>query len=142
MVQRMPVPQAFEQLGQKWRQALGADAVEGGPAHAQQRHLSRSIARRSPATVRDTLLGWRMTEQYERVLAGVAADGTELIQELALLSSAGVHVARRQRPRQVVPTGLLHPLIVVASGRIRFEADRPCRVGKILRQRGVQNGRS
>ena len=72
------------------------------------------------------------------MLAGIPSDRTELVQELALLSSAGVHVARRQGSRQIVPTGLLHCLIVVASGRICFEADRLCRVGKILRQRAAE----
>jgi hypothetical protein len=52
------------------------------------------------------------------------------------LASAGVHIARRQCSRQVVPTRLLHHLIVIliASGRICFEAGLTCRVGKILRQ--------
>jgi hypothetical protein len=71
------------------------------------------------------------------MLARETRDGTELVQELALLPPVGVCVARRQGPRQVVPTGLLHTLIVIASGRICFDADLPCRVGKILRQRGV-----
>jgi hypothetical protein len=51
-------------------------------------------------------------------------------------ASSGMRVARRQRSRQVVPTGLLHPLIVVASGQNRCEANPISRVGKILRQRG------
>jgi hypothetical protein len=83
-----------------------------------------------------------MAQQYQRVLAGVAADATEVIQELPLLASAGVHVARRQSPRQIMPTGLLHRLIVIAPGRMCFEATSPCRVGRILRHRGKQNGRS
>jgi hypothetical protein len=32
---------------------------------------------------------------------------------------------------------LLHRLIVIASDRLCFEADCPCRVGKILRQRAI-----
>ena len=71
------------------------------------------------------------------MLAGIPRDGTELVQELALLPSGDTRVARRQSPRQVVPTGLLHRLIVIASGRICFEADRLCPVDKILRQRGT-----
>ena len=55
--------------------------------------------------------------------AGVAGDRTELVQELALLASAGMRVARRQSPRQVVPTSLLHTLIVVVTGRILSEAN-------------------
>jgi hypothetical protein len=46
-----------------------------------------------------------------------------------------VGIARRQRPRQVAPTGLLHIAMVVAFGRIGFEANPTSRVGKILRQR-------
>ena len=59
-----------------------------------------------------------MTEQDESVLAGLAGDRTELVQELPLFSPVGVHVARCQSPRQIVPTGLLHRLVVVAPGRI------------------------
>ena len=75
------------------------------------------------------------------MLPRVAGDLTEVIQKLALLASTGMGVARRQSARQVVPTGLLHPLIVVASGRNRFDANHTSRVGKILRQRGDQNNR-
>jgi hypothetical protein len=70
------------------------------------------------------------------VLAGVAGDGTELVQELPLLASADVGVVRRQGPRQVEATGLLHPTIVICSGRILCEANLPCRVGFFLRQLG------
>jgi len=60
-----------------------------------------------------------MSEQHQWVLARVAGDRTELVQEPALLASAGVHVARRKRSRQVVPTGLAHP-----PRCIRAEPDR------------------
>ena len=66
----------------------------------------------------------------------MAGDGTELVEELALRPFAGMRLARRQSPRQVVPTRLLHPLIVIAFGRKRYEANTTSRVGKILRQRG------
>jgi hypothetical protein len=69
------------------------------------------------------------------VLAGIAGERTELVQELALLASAGPHVAWRQSPRQIVPTGLLHVLIVICSGRICFDATGTRRVGAILKQR-------
>ena len=69
------------------------------------------------------------------MLTRVAGNCTEL------LTSAGTRIARRQSPRQVVPTGLLHRLIVVASGRICFEANTTSRVGKILRQRVVMRAK-
>jgi hypothetical protein len=70
-------------------------------------------------------LNWWVAQKHQRVLAGVASDHTELVQELSFLASAGVHVARRQCPRQIMPTGLLHRLIVIASGRIPSEAKLP-----------------
>ena len=65
------------------------------------------------------------------MLAGVAGDGTELVQELALLASAGPRAAWRQSPRQVMPTGLLHRLIGICSGRIRLETTATRQVGRI-----------
>jgi hypothetical protein len=44
-----------------------------------------------------------------------------------------VHVPRRQSLRQIVPTGSLQGLIVIAPGRICFEANLSRRVGEILR---------
>jgi hypothetical protein len=79
--------------------------------------------------------GW-ITQQHQRVLARVAAERTELIQKLTLLTSDGPRVTWRQSPRQIVPTGLLHHLIVICSGRIGFDATDTCRVGQILKQRG------
>jgi hypothetical protein len=121
----MPAAQALEQFGQKWRQPFGTDAVQRRPTRAQQCHLGRPVAWRSTPAIADTLLNWRVAQQHKCVLARVARDGTELAQELAFLASAGMDVARRQCPRQVVPTGLLHRLIVIASGRICCEADLP-----------------
>ena len=131
----MPVAQALEELGEKRRQTLGANAVGGRPAHAQKSHLSRSIATWAATHVPVLILSGWITQEHQRVLAGVAGDRTELVQKLALLPSAATRVARRQSSRQVMPTGLLHCLIVIALSRISFEADRPCRVDKILRQR-------
>jgi len=68
------------------------------------------------------------------MLAGVAGDRTELVQELAFLASAPARVAWRQSPRQIVPTGLLHRLIVICSGRTCFDANGTAPVGKILKQ--------
>ncbi len=48
------------------------------------------------------------------------------------LAGAGALVCRRAQRVHFspgAPTGLLHALIVVAPGRISFEADHPCRVG-------------
>ena len=69
------------------------------------------------------------------MLTRVAGDRTELVQELALLTSAGMRVARPQSLRQIMPTGLLHRVIVAASGRKGFEANTTSPVGKILRKR-------
>src|SRR5205814_1297181 len=44
----------------------------------RERHLRRSIARRSTAAVRDRVLSWRVPQQHQRVLARKARDGTEL----------------------------------------------------------------
>src|SRR5207245_8272013 len=112
-----------------------ADAVGGRPAHAQQGDLSRPVAARAATDGARSILTRRVTQEHQRVLAGVAGNRTELVQELALLASAGPRVAWRQSPRQVMPTGLLHALIVISSGRIRFEATATRRVGKILKQR-------
>src|SRR5919199_1576718 len=136
VVQRVPVPQALKQLRKKRRQTLRADAVRCRRAHAQQRHFGGTIARWAPSPRRHRLLSWWMAQQHQGVLPRVAGDRTELVQEPPLLAPARVHVPRRQSPRQVEPTGLLHRLIVIVSGRICFEADCPCRVGEILRQRG------
>ena len=76
------------------------------------------------------------------MLAGVTGDGTELVQELPLLTSARVHVPWRQSARQVVPTGLLHRLIIIAPGRICCEAEPLVRVGQILRQRLLLGARN
>lgn len=72
---------AVEQFGQKRFRRFEQMPSRGGPAHAQQRHLSRSIARPSTPARRDTLLGRWTAQQHEAVLAGVAGDGTELIQD-------------------------------------------------------------
>src|SRR5258708_21250794 len=103
----MPGEQPREELGQKWRQAFGADAVGGRPAHAQEGYLRGSITARAATDAPCSVLNWWTTQQHQRVLTGVAGNGAELVQELALLASAGVGVARRQSPRQIVPTGLL-----------------------------------
>src|SRR5207253_11369754 len=97
----------------------------------RRRHLSRSVRPRSATDAPRSVLNWWTTQHHQRVLTGVPGNSAKLVQELALLTPAGVGVARRQSPRQIVPTGLLHALIVVAPGRISFEADHPCRVGKI-----------
>src|SRR5258708_9075561 len=119
----MPGEQPREELGQKWRQAFGADAVGGRPAHAQEGYLRGSITARAAADAPCSVLNWWTTQHHQRVLTGVAGNGAELVQELALLASAGVGVARRQSPRQSGPLGFLPDLLVVAPRRLCFHPD-------------------
>ncbi len=52
------------------------------------------------------------------MVSGIARQLTELVQELPLLVPTGMGIARPQRPRQIEATRLLHPTIVICSGRL------------------------
>ena len=54
------------------------------------------------------------------MFAGAAGERTELVQDLPVLASAGVLIAPRESPRQVVPTGLLH--LAYRAPRARWTA--------------------
>jgi len=142
VAQGVPVAQPVEELGQAGRQALGTDAVGGRPRSYGPAEVALLRMCWSATDTPQSMLGGRIAQEHQRVLPGVAGDGTELVQKLALLPSADTRVARRKSSRQVVPTSLLHAPIVIASGRICFEAHLPCRVGKILTQRGTDRRRS
>src|ERR1700738_2283433 len=117
----MPVAQPLEQLGQKCPQALGTDPVGRRPAHAQQGHLSGPVRQWATTDAPRAVLSWWITQQDQRVLPRVLGDLTEVIQKLALLASTGVGIARRQRSRPIVPTGLLPLLLAGGSRRGCFE---------------------
>src|SRR4030088_1265993 len=76
---------------------------------AEEGSLRGSITARAATDAPCSVLHWWTTQHHQRVLTGVAGNRAELVQELALLASAGVHVARRQGSRQIVPTGLFAP---------------------------------
>jgi hypothetical protein len=118
VAQRVPVPQAAQQLRQEWRQAFAADPISHQPAQLQQIHLSRAVARRSLACAFDRrCIRRRVPQQGNRVLARIPRQPAHLVEHLALLALVNMRVPRRQRPHQVIPTGSLH-LTDLTFGRI------------------------
>ena len=131
-VSRTSVTVAYDRL---WGEGFVTARVGAGTFVSDQAATGRQAPSRARAE--GPLLRRGTAQQHQGVLAAVAGDGTELVQELPLVPLAGVGVARRQGPRQVDPTGLLHSAIVTRFGRILFEANLPARVGKILRHLGT-----
>ena len=133
MPQRMPVAQPLEQLGRN-----GAKRLEQMPSVADQHMRSKATSAGPYDGSRPRYGGGRSSGGGHPAAparaCGCSRELTELIQELPLLLPTGMRVARPQRPRQIEPTRLLHPIIVICPGRILSEANHLCRVGFFLRQ--------
>jgi hypothetical protein len=75
----------------------------------------------------------RTPEHFGRLSTGAASDGAEPVQKPPLPTSSGVLAAWPQRPRQVIPTGLLYRLAFVARGRIILEVKHALPGGQMAR---------